>query len=61
MDGYGIAVVITGASALVFAAGYFTRAYLDDYQTTKPDPRDIEAQQQWADMKRIFNTDGDTK
>lgn len=54
MDGYGIAIVITGASALVFAAGYFTRAYLDDHHTTRPDSRDVEAQQQWADLQRIF-------
>jgi len=59
MDGYGIAVVITGASALVFAAGYFTRAYLDDRHTTRLDPRDAEAQQQWADLQRIFNQNGE--
>lgn len=61
MDPYGIAIVSVGAAALAFAAGYFTRAYIDDYQTSKPDPRDIEAQQQWADLQRIFNTDGETK
>jgi len=59
MDIHAVIILTGCASGIAFALGYACRGYVHHYSSGRPEQRDLDAQAEYDNLRRIFNGNGD--